>query len=288
MNITAAPPTPDVRRHPCTVFGCEVVLATCGRPATPFERVEDGLRQLERRFSRFVDGNELAALNASAGSWVAVSAEMERLLGHALQVAVDSHGLVNIAVTAALRRAGYVSSWPARWRPSGPTGGAAAVPALTEVLELRSGRARLARSTSVDFGGIAKGLWADDVVAQLGTDAAASLGGDVAARGPGPTGEGWPVGLANGRTLVLRDGGVATSGTSKRAHGSAHHLIDPRTGLPARSGLQEVTVVAGCATTAEWLATAVLVAGPAVPAARRQDVIACFTTPEGTAVGPNG
>lgn len=263
----------DLRRHTCTVFGCEVVLACVGAPSTPFAQVEEHLRHLERRFSRFLDGNELAALNGAAGRWVEVGPELERLLAHALRVAVESRGLVNIAVTPAVRRAGYVAPWPSAWRPAEPP---AAVPVLTEVLELRPGRARLAPGSAVDFGALAKGLWADDAAARLGDEAAASLGGDVAARGGGPAGEGWPVGLPGGRTLLLRDGGVATSGTWKRAQAGRHHVIDPRTGLPARSGLREVTVVAGSAATAEWLATAVLVAGPGSAPAQHPDVVACF------------
>jgi thiamine biosynthesis lipoprotein len=40
-----------------------------------------------------------------------------------------------------------------------------------------------------------------------------------------------------------------------------HHLIDPRTGVPAASGLAAVTVVAGEAWRAEVLAKAAFVAG---------------------------
>lgn len=271
----------EVWQHRCRVFGCEVVLATIGRPGTPFGRIENRLRDLEQRFSRFVAGNELAALNASSGSWVDLSAEMERLLTHALRIAVDSRGLVNIAVTGALRRAGYVRSWPGTWHSAASQQPSPVVPTLTEVLELRPGQARLAPGACVDFGALAKGVWADDIVTRLGDDATAGLGGDVAARGPGPIGRGWPVGLPDGRTLLLRDGGVATSGTSKRARGTAHHVIDPRTGLPSRSGLREATVVAACATTAEWMATAVLVAGvPAEQLGLGADGIASFLTPD--------
>lgn len=146
----------DLRRHACTVFGCEVVLASVGAPATPFAQVEAHLRHLERRFSRFVGGNELAALNGAGGRWVEVGPEMERLLAHALRVAVESHGLVNIAVSPAVRRAGYVAPWPSPWRPADPCAEHAAVPTLTEVLELRPGRARLARGSAVDFGEIGR------------------------------------------------------------------------------------------------------------------------------------
>lgn len=272
-------PEDGIRAARATVFGCEVVLAAVDEPATPFELVIAHLRRLEHRFSRFRDDNELAALNSSAGVWVSISPEMARLLAHALRVAVASHGLVNIAVTPALRRAGYTRPWPATWEPAAD-GPFQPVPALTEVLELGERRARLCPGSAVDFGALAKGLWADEAAALLGNDAAVGLGGDVAARGAGPTGEGWPVAMPHGGTLVLRDGGVATSGSHKRAQHGAHHVIDPRTGRPARSGLREVSVVARSAGTAEWVATAVLVAGAGSPAASLEGVAACFTTPE--------
>lgn len=271
-----------LHRHSCGVFGCDVELLTIGAPRTPFDDVEDRLRELEGRFSRFKTGNELDQLVGADGRWVEISAEMRRLLEHALRVAVESHGLVNIAVTTAVRAAGYVASWPAAWTEPSP--GVVPVPPLTEVLELRPGQARLRNGCAIDFGALAKGLWADDVVELLGDKAAASLGGDVAAHGRGPDGEGWPIGIPAGRTVSVHDGGVATSGTTKRAHGEAHHVIDPRTGRPSRSGLVEVSVLASCATTAEWVATALLIDADDPARLRdRRDVHAVFTTLGGSA-----
>jgi FAD:protein FMN transferase len=276
-----AGPARSHRRYECRIFSCSVVLATTDRPETPFGEVHRLLSDYERRFSRFLPDNELAALNTAEGRWLPISRQMERLLSHGLWVAVASHGLVNIATTRCLERAGYVRSWPTPWRAHPAEQAAAPVPALTEILEVRPGRARLATGYAVDFGGLAKGLWADDVLDLLGADAAASLGGDVAARGPGPDGTGWPIGLPGGRTVVLRDGGVATSGTTKRASGAAHHIIDPRTGRPAGTGLREVTVLAHRAAIAEWVATALLVGGlDAAGLTQRRDVHRCFAIPD--------
>ncbi len=46
-----------------------------------------------------------------------------------------------------------------------------------------------------------------------------------------------------------------------RGERTLHHLIDPRTGLPAETGVASVTVVAGEAWRAEVLAKAAFVAG---------------------------
>jgi thiamine biosynthesis lipoprotein len=67
--------------------------------------------------------------------------------------------------------------------------------------------------------------------------------------------------------LAFAGGAIATSTRLRRAwarNGRAlHHLIDPRTGAPADSGLASVTVVAGEAWRAEVLAKAAFVAGAA-------------------------
>src|ERR1700694_775460 len=78
--------------------------------------------------------------------------------------------------------------------------------------------------------------------------------------GGGQEGEGWPVGLA-GVTLILRDQGAATSSVRRRRWGDAHHLIDPRRGLPARTGLEEVSVVAATGFEAEVVAKTALLLG---------------------------
>lgn len=269
----------DVRRHECRVFNSHVVLTTAGEPRPPFVEVEARLNLLEQRFSRFREGNELAALNASEGSWVDVSPEMSRLLEHSLRVFVTSAGLVNIAITRALHRAGYRESWPRPWTPDTGRRTQEPVRPLTEVLEVDRGRARLQPGVCVDFGAVAKGLWADDVVEGLGPNAAASLGGDVSARGAGPAGSGWPLAIPTGETLLVRDGGVATSGVTKRRSGSAHHVIDPRTGSPAAVGVATTTVLARSARSAEWLATALLIEPAAPWLLDHPDLLRTFTTP---------
>jgi len=102
---------------------------------------------------------------------------------------------------------------------------------------------------------------ADRLRDSLGPNALANLGGDLSAIGLGPAGDGWPVGLGT-TTLLLRDQGAATSSVRRRCWGEYHHLIDPRTGLPARTGLEEISVVATNGVEAEVVAKAALLLGP--------------------------
>ena len=240
-----------------TALGGECELYGIGVDAAALEQARMWTLRMHARLTRFDAGSELSRFNASAGDWVAVSAELEALLRESLRAFEVSDGLVNVGVLPALLAAGYTRDFAA-----GPTPRFAPpeISALPNVLELRPGEARMARGTTVDLGGLAKGWMADRLAQRLGDDALVNLCGDLFARGGGENGEGWPVGFGD-KTLLLKDMGAATSGTTKRAWAGGHHLIDPRTGLPAQSDLSEVSVLASTATDAEIYAKVALLLG---------------------------
>ncbi len=222
---------------------------------------ETWIHRMHDRLTRFDASSELSRLNAGAGRWEPVSAELEALLRRALAAWEESGGLVHVAVLPALVAAGYGGDFDL-----GPTPVAAPpgpLPPLPALLEVRVRAARVAAGAGVDLGGIAKGWLADRLVERLGPNSLANLAGDLHARGPGTTGEGWPVGFG-GTTVLLRDLGAATSGVTKRRWGAGlHHLIDPRTGRPAVGDLAEVSVLARSGADAEVYAKAALLLGAA-------------------------
>ena len=100
-----------------------------------------------------------------------------------------------------------------------------------------------------------------------------SLGGDIAVGGTAPRG-GWPVtvaerpdgGDAPGSQLIrLAGGAVATSSVTcrrwRRGGRELHHIVDPRTGLPAVGPWRTVSVAAQTCADANAAATAAIVAG---------------------------
>ena len=223
---------------------------------------ERWVRRIATRITRFDESSELSRLNAAA-AWVDISPELEHLLRASLLAFEMSGGLVNVAVLPSMLAIGYT-----RPLTQGPTAAhldqAHTAPFLPEVLKVARGRARLAPNVRIDLGGIAKGWLADRLAAELGANCLVNLGGDLFARGDGPEGEGWPVGMG-GATVLLRDQGAATSGTRRRAWRDGdervHHLIDPRTGRPSATDLREVSVVAPTAAAAEVHAKAALLLG---------------------------
>jgi thiamine biosynthesis lipoprotein len=249
------------RRFSALGSTCELLALGVGQAA--LERCEQRVREEEARFTRFVTESELARLNAGDGRYVPVSPEMFAMLEAALWAYQESGGLVNAAILPALTAAGY--DRPFRQGLTHPDSAEPMhVPGLLEVLIL-DGTTRsvaLAPGAALDLGGIAKGALADLLIDELGDDAVCNLGGDVRVRGNGPEGDGWHIGLCDRSAVAVRDGAVCTSGTTRRRWGqSMHHLIDPKTGMPVRTDLAEVSVITDFALRGEVYAKCAMLLG---------------------------
>lgn len=138
----------------------------------------------------------------------------------------------------------------------------------------------LGSAQGIDLGGIAKGytsgrlmeIFAEyDLVSGL-----VSLGGNVQCYGTKPDGSAWRCGIQDpyaadsGGTLMgvlsVADQAVITSGAYERyftddAGQIYHHILDPKTGWPADSGLCSVTIVSESGMLADGLSTACYVMG---------------------------
>ncbi len=130
---------------------------------------------------------------------------------------------------------------------------------------------------TLDFGGIAKGYAAEKMAAILKKHnirhALLNLGGNVKAIGTKPDRSLWRVAIQHpdAKTdylgvLSVSDKSVVTSGDYERYFEKNkiryHHILDPRTGSPARSGLRSATIVCEDCTLADGLSTALFVLGP--------------------------
>jgi thiamine biosynthesis lipoprotein len=258
-------------------MGTDVTVLLLDAPPDAPEWAAAELERLEAKWSRFRPTSELCALNDAAPKPVVVSAETFAIVERAVSAWRATKGLYDPTVLAAVVAAGYdrdfVQVAQAGAGPARPAGAAPGCEGIELDPVVRS--VRLPAGVALDLGGIGKGYAADLVAANLvGAGARGvlvNLGGDLRAMGEGPGERGWVIDvddpLATGATgvLALASGAIATSTRLRRAwtrEGEPlHHLIDPRTGAPARSGLASVTVVAGDAWRAEVLAKAAFVAG---------------------------
>ena len=120
---------------------------------------------------------------------------------------------------------------------------------------------------SLDVGAVAKGWSVEQVCRQAPEGLLVSVGGNVCATGPKPTGGNWVVGLQDPdgstgeylHTLNLETGSVVTSGDYQRYYvvdgKPYHHIIDPATLYPAQRW-RAVSVVCPDSGLADCLSTA--------------------------------
>jgi len=128
---------------------------------------------------------------------------------------------------------------------------------------------------AIGLGGSAKGDAVDKAMHARGNagvkNAVIKAGRDMRIQGP-EDGQPWPIGIRHPRdknkllgTLALANISLSTSGDYERFFIKDgilyHHIIDPKTGYPAR-GCQSVSILAPDTMTSDALSTAVFVLGP--------------------------
>lgn len=247
-----------------------------------FRHAEACVRQLEARFTRFDEQSELCDLNRSGGDWYIASAEMFEVVQLAYKAYRDTAGLFNPAVLAALEYAGYDQSIEVR-DPGSARSLAMEKTAIVipDFAGTRFDRPQqgilLPAGLRLDLGGIAKGWIAEQaalLLRQYSDACVIDAGGDLFAIDSPAGGEPWSIGLEDPfdptrdlAVLHIHSGAVATSAVTRRrwqvGGQEYHHIIDPRTGLPAEAFWASVSVTADHTADAEVLAKALLIAGPA-------------------------
>jgi thiamine biosynthesis lipoprotein len=215
-------------------MGCDVVVA--GASHSERLAIMRLFADRDRTFSRFRSESELNHVNATEGP-VRVSQAFAEMLRVALEAERETDGLVTPTLGAELEAAGYDADFAALADDAcSPVAGERRQPGAVQL----SGRTVvLSPGVQLDLNGVAKGKTVDDSLMLLSGDGFVSAGGDLAVRGS------IVAALPGGGTVSLLRGALATSGSNKRhwLRGGVmkHHLIDPRTGVPAVSPWEQVT-----------------------------------------------
>ncbi len=237
------------------------------------------MERIEGVFSTHQSTSEVTRINQQAGGQpVPVSAEVFALLVRAKGYTERCAGIFDITIGPLARRWGFNGPAPETIPDSAE---------VTDLLRLigpqhlklnpQDTTVQLAQAgMAVDLGGIAKGYAVDQAGAVLKQHGVIhfllNAGGDLLASGTKADGSAWRVGIRHPRdpkgmaaTLALHGQAIATSGDYERftlhAGERYHHILDPRTGYPAR-GHQSMTVLAPTAEEADVWATCLFIAGP--------------------------
>lgn len=226
------------------------------------QRLED----LEARWSRFRTDSEITGANLAAGRWTDVSAVTQDLIERARLAHERTGGRFDPRLGRTLVGLGYDRSHEkletvSEGDTSETVSGAVELREPTEWdIDINGAAIRVAPGTAFDPGGLGKGLAADIAMSDL-LDAGAqwalvSLGGDLRFGGALLAERGWGLQIEDPLRLgtvwgehPVHGGAICTSSTQTRrwvdSTGSVqHHLLDPRSGSPARSPIAAATVAA--------------------------------------------
>lgn len=242
----------------------EVALETCVKKVQYLEGVLSVTRE----------GSDVSELNA--GNRMVVNEDTFRLVQEALKLCEETDGALDITLYPVLREWGFTTDVY-------KVPGEQELEELLERVDYRRIDADVAgysvsmpEGSEIDLGAVAKGYTGDcllDIMKEQGvTSAMVDLGGNVQVLGSKPDGTAWKVAVRNPMdtgseigVLEVIDKAVITSGSYERyfeENGERYwHILDPKDGYPADSGLVSVTVVGDSGVRCDGLSTALFVMG---------------------------
>lgn len=236
------------------------------------------ISNLEGVLSKTVKGSDVDRINSASGEKISVSEDAAETISTGLEIGALSGGNFDITIGRFTDLWDFKSESPEV--PSEELLREAAGTVDYRQVQLKGTEVSLKRDgAKMDLGGIAKGYIADRVAEYLeeqGVESAIiNLGGNVVAIGTKEDGEDFVIGIErpySDRTeiigsLSVSDKTVVTSGIYERKFEKNgvlyHHIIDPSTGMPVKTDLESVTIVAdkGNSGFCDGLSTACLMAG---------------------------
>ncbi|MBQ3462852.1 MAG: FAD:protein FMN transferase, partial [Clostridia bacterium] len=237
---------------------------------TALDKAEDEAKRLDALLSRGSEGSEIYELNNSGQD---VSAETAGLVRTALDISGQTDGAFDITIAPVMDLWGFFTK--DFHVPTDDELNDALEKVSYKNVVVSGDTVTLNGGAQLDLGGIAKGYLSGrmiDIFKESGVKSAIiSLGGNVQCLGIKPDGTPWKIAIQHPDgdgfigTLSAADTAVITSGGYQRYFEqdgiTYHHIIDPKTGTSAHSGLKSVTIITPNSTRADGLSTAVYVMG---------------------------
>ena len=245
-------------------FGNEEVLPTA----------EGIIRDIEKKVSVTDENSEICALNANGSNQL--SDDTAELLSKALSICKKTDGALDISIYPVLKAWGFTTS--EYQVPSDE--------ALSELLKnvdynkvsLNKNTASIEAGMQIDLGSVTKGYTSSRIAGYFRENGVTSglinLGGNVECIGAKPNGEKWKVAIKSPYpdsksgvfgVIEAEDVAIITSGGYERFfedNGETYwHILDPKTGYPAKNGLISVTIIGNDGLMCDGLSTALFVKG---------------------------
>ena len=246
-------------------------------PAVETAALDEAAAEIERLdalLSRHSEESAVSAINAGGGTAVPTSPELTELLRRGIYFSDVTDHALDLTV------APIMDLWDF-------TGKAPHVPTQAELdallplvnddrIVFGEGTVALENGAQIDLGSIAKGYASARIAAlftELGLDSAmVNLGGNVYVHSTKPDGSPWNIAITDPLdqeaflgSVRVADQFIITSAGYQRGFEQDgvryYHIIDPKTGTVARSGLLSATIVCEDGTMGDALSTALFVMG---------------------------
>jgi len=219
----------ETQTHLGTTIKIEVVAYDEEKAKRAIERAFAEAARIERSYSRFIAGNELAQLNEQTGKWHDVDDELLELIKFGLRVNERTQGAFDLTVKSVLEGWGYDADYSLEERIPGNTG------------QVEIDHTRVKADAEIDLGGLGKGYAIDRMMNHFTefTNVMVNAGGDLFAKGQDLDGP-WKVALEHptdsnkGIGIVEVDGfSLCASSPLRRQWRDRHHLVNPEAKAPA-------------------------------------------------------
>lgn len=235
---------------------------------------ENKIIEMENLWSTTNENSEIYKINHSNGQPVKISQETTNIIDFSLEISSKTDGALDITLYPILTAWGFTTE---NYQ----------IPTDTQLnnllkntgndkINLQDNTITLEKDTQIDLGAIGKGYTGDLILEILKdngiTSALINLGGNIQTLGSKPDGSPWKLGIRNPfdegnfATLEVVNKSVITSGNYERyfigEDGNTYwHILDSKTGKPAKSGLISVTIIGDEGKLCDALSTALFVMG---------------------------
>lgn len=262
----------------CTrqLFAMDTVMSFTAYGKNSEQAVDAAVKEVQRLDELLSTGNpdsEVSAIN-SKGSGT-LSDDTKTILTEATEIYRETDGLFDVTIYPLMQLWGFPTQEYHVPTESELKEALAKVDASQIVIE--GDQVTLGTGQQMDLGGIAKGYTSArimEIYREYGiTSGMVSLGGNVQTLGTRPDGKDWNIGIQNPdgqqgsllAALPVENKAVITSGGYERyfeEDGNTYiHILNPKTGYPADSGLVSVSIISENGMLADALSTSLYLMG---------------------------
>ena len=268
----------EIVNKECTrqLFAMDTVMSFTAYGKNSEQAVDAAVKEVQRLDELLSTGNpdsEVSAINTKGSG--TLSDDTKTILTEAMEIYRETDGLFDVTIYPLMQLWGFPTQ-----EYHVPTE-SELQKALTKVdasqIVIEGDQVTLGTGQQMDLGGIAKGYTSArimEIYREYGiTSGMVSLGGNVQTLGTRPDGKDWNIGIQNPdgqqgsllAALPVENKAVITSGGYERyfeEDGNTYiHILNPKTGYPADSGLVSVSIISENGMLADALSTSLYLMG---------------------------